>query len=258
MILGYPLLRNNAMLNIPAHTIAAQAQNTALGRNPNTALARAEANAARFSQRSTSRPIPPGERPLNAIAAIAFDADESRARAWNHLAVLRTAACVENETSNTECERQMLREELQILSALAVRRRQALRDGGAAEVVYRRHMHRSMLVSWKSNDLWLLAKSREDELFAEPGDAAGVLLAIEAALLHERSSAWGNIAQLHGAFAAGEKPDADTIADLRACRAEIARLSAMLPAANAASGAEYEAWLKEQNPENQASDRSDP
>jgi hypothetical protein len=246
------------MLNIPAFTIAAEAQITISGRNPSTALARAEANVVRLSQRSTNRPKPPGDRLFDALSAISFDADECRERAWSHLAVLRTAAGIKKETNDTECERQMLRDELQTFSALAVRRHQALRDGGAAEDMYRRHMHRLELASWKSDDFLQQAKSRENELWTEFGNAAGALLAIEAALAHARSNAWGNVAQLHKAFAAGEKPDADIIVGLRASRAEIARLSAMLPAARAAADAEYEAWLAAQNPKDQASDRSDP
>jgi hypothetical protein len=198
-----PRFRSNAMSEMPARAIA----NVNLtGCDPRTDLFSAEAPAVTLEDRLSNDPaLPIAERPLDALADIAFDA------------------------------------------TLAARRRRAFRETGAAEDVYHWHTHRSLLASWRSDDLWQMVKSRNDELWVVVGEAASTLLAIEAALLHARSDAWSHISKRHDAFAVGEQPDDHTIADLRACRAEIVGLSAMLPAAKAASFAEYEAWLASKN-----------
>jgi hypothetical protein len=230
------------MSNMPAHTTAAGANTTFTGRDPWIALSRAEANVVRLRKRLSRDPLlPTGNRLSDALAAIARDADHCRARAWSYLATLRRHVCTGAEPTGSEFDRHMLREQLQTLRLLAIRRRRALCDNGAAEAVYRWHTNRSRVAARRSDDLSQLSKFREDEFWVEPSTAANALLVMEAALLRARSDAWWYILKLHDALAAGERFDTDTVIDLRACRAEIVGLNAMLAAAKATTLAEHEA-----------------
>lgn len=235
------------MSNMPTGTVVSRGNISLIGRNRWTGLTRAEANVVRLKEKLSKGPPPPtGDRLLDALAAIAFDADRSRARAWGCLANLRRHACRGRTTDTTDTTVYDVlapQYELQNLRALALRRQRALRDDGAGDEAYRWHKRRAFLASWRSDDVYQLAKSREDEFANESDDAASTRLVIEAARLHARSDAWFYISKLHEARAMGEQPDADTIVELRGCRAEIAGLNAMLRAAEEASLVEHEAAL---------------
>jgi hypothetical protein len=204
------------------------------------ALARARANVARLSE-GLAKPWPgkTGHQLTDALALIAQEADKCRLRAWEYLAELRAEVCEPASGRNTDWVRNRLAGELHELSTLGSRRRQAIRNGGAAELEYHLRMHRSMRARWM-RDLYLeRAEFHNSCLWIEPGDAACEVISINEALSLYRADIWRHIADMHQRRAEGLEPDLDAVADLRFCRLHIAELNAGLPAAEAASRAEY-------------------
>jgi hypothetical protein len=76
-------------------------------------------------------------------------------------------------------------------------------------------------------------------LWIEPGEAACEVISANEALNLYRADVWKHIEGMHERRAQGLEPDPDAVADLRHCRLRTAELNAELPAAEAASRAEY-------------------
>jgi hypothetical protein len=133
----------------------------------------------------------------------------------------------------------MLARELRRLSALASQRRQAMRNGGAAELNYHLRMRRAMCASWTRDRYVDRAEFHNSCLWTE-SETGRELASIDEALSLCRADIWQHIADMHERRAEGLEPDPDAAADLRHLRLRIAELNAEFSVALAAARAEEE------------------
>jgi hypothetical protein len=207
---------------------------------PSIALARAHANVARLSE-AAKKPWPSktGDQLTDALAWIAHEADKCRLDAWEYLAELRAAACEPDGGRDMGWAHNMLARELRRLSALASQRRQAMRNGGAAELNYHLRMRRAMCASWARDRYVDRAEFHNSCLWTESASGFAIT-SIDEALNLYRADIWRHIADMHERRAEGLEPDPDAIADLRHLRRRIAELNAEFSVALAAARAEEE------------------